>query len=173
MVELSSEKPAEGERLYEGLGEALANTLDHAYPNTHVSFPGIHAKAWWAGAIYDEVTKTTHFMVYDRGIGLPARIPEMSFTWYEDMFNKMKGTVLADAEIIWAAIRSPRSGTNLAHRGEGLKQMADVVDSHPGSELRIVSGSGEVIYTGSGKKKLRALPAKFLGTLVEWRIRHE
>jgi len=172
IVEVSEKAPSERARLYEGLGEALANTLDHAYPNPYVSYPSTRIKAWWAGAIYDETSNITHFMVYDRGIGLPARIPVRNHEWYSEIFKRLTGKQDEDAELIWAAIRSPRSGTMLDHRGEGLKQMAEVVDSHPGSDLRISSGQGLVSYFGADKKELKSLNAPFTGTLVEWRIKH-
>lgn len=172
IVGVSEKAPSERARLYEGLGEALANTLDHAYPNPYVSYPSTRIKAWWAGAIYDETSNITHFMVYDRGIGLPARIPDRNHEWYSEVLKHLLGTKNADADLIWAAIRSPRSGTLLDHRGEGLKQMAEVVDSHPGSDLRISSGQGLVSYFGAGKKELKSLNAPFTGTLVEWRIKH-
>jgi len=173
IVKISKEEPSEGERLYEGLGEALANTLDHGHPHNYISYPAERLKAWWAGAIYDESTKTTYFMVYDRGIGLPASIPEKHNAWFKSIYEALKGTETEDAELIWAAIMSPRSGTQLKHRGEGLKQMAEVVDNHPGSQLQILSGRGSVIYSGKDDKVLNALPVEFPGTLVEWRIRHD
>jgi len=172
IVHVSDKAPAERARLYEGLGEALANTLDHAYPNPYVSYPATRLSAWWAGAIYDEARNITHFMVYDRGIGLPASLPEQHYEWFEQIYRSIKGSKNEDAELIWAAIKSPSSGTKLIHRGEGLKQMAEVVDSHPGSELKILSGQGSVIYNGNGKKILNHLKAPFLGTLVEWQINH-
>jgi len=173
IVEISKKKPNQGERLYEGLGEALANALDHGHPNTYVSYPAERFRAWWAGAIYDESNETTHFMVYDRGIGLPASIPENHQKWFATIYDAIKGTETEDAELIWSAIQSPRSGTSLKHRGEGLKQMAEVVDNHPGSELQIFSGRGSVTYRGKNKKILNALPVEFPGTLVEWRIKHD
>lgn len=173
IVKISNEKPSEGERLYEGLGEALANALDHGHPNSYISYPANLIRAWWAGAIYDESTKTTYFMVYDRGIGLPASIPEKHQAWFSTIYDTIKGTKTEDAELIWAAIKSPRSGTQLKHRGEGLKQMAEVVDNHPGSQLQILSGKGSVTYSGKGKRNLNALPVEFPGTLVEWRIHHD
>ena len=62
-------------------------------------------------------------MVYDRGIGLPASIPEKNYSWFASIYNSIKGTDTEDAELIWAAIKNPRSGTGLHHRGEGLKQI--------------------------------------------------
>jgi len=173
IVKISKEKPSEGERLYEGLGEALANALDHGHPNSYISYPATLVRAWWAGAIYDESNKTTYFMVYDRGIGLPASIPEKHQAWFSKVYERIKGTETEDAELIWAAIKSPRSNTQLTHRGEGLKQMAEVVDNHPGSQLQILSGRGSVTYSGKGKRNLNSLPVEFPGTLVEWRISHD
>lgn len=171
IIETTGKQPNEEARLWEGIGEAVTNVLDHAYPHPHVSYPAKRIPAWWAGAIYDENSRNTHFMVYDRGIGLPKSLPEKA--GFSALWKSLGMTNTTDAGLIWAAIQQPSSGTQLEYRGEGLRQMAEVVDNHPGSSLQILSGNGSVTYIGMQKPILKTLPVEFCGTLVEWRIQHD
>ncbi|PHS24250.1 MAG: hypothetical protein COA84_09685 [Robiginitomaculum sp.] len=171
IVEVTGNEPNSQERLWEGIGEAVANVLDHAYPHPYVSYPAKRIAAWWAGAIYDNLSHTTHFMVYDRGIGLPASLPKKE--GFQALLARLAISNPTEAHLVWAAIKNPQSSTLLGYRGEGLRQMAEVVDNHKGSSLQILSGNASMTYLGGENKILKNLPVEFCGTLIEWRIKHE
>lgn len=153
-------------RMYEALVEAMSNTTMHAYPkNSYMNYPGRTLKYWWGGALYDKENEQTVFVLFDRGIGLPKTIP--SRPWIRTLIDPQSAS---DAALISVALTQSRSQTGLPQHGKGLPQMADAVDLREGSELRILSGKGIVVYRGKDKITEDELPIDIGGSLIQWVI---
>ncbi|MEO0399639.1 MAG: hypothetical protein AAF224_09510 [Pseudomonadota bacterium] len=155
----------QGGKLYTALTEAMTNTNMHAYPVSFTNYPGRTNTFWWGGAIYDRSTETAHFVMYDRGVGLPKTIPKRG--WARSMVDSGANS---DSALVKAALTAPRSSTGEPQHGKGLRQMAEAVDHKEGSFLRIISGKAVVTYRGDNQISSRELPVEFGGTLIEWSI---
>lgn len=71
--------------------------------------------------------------------------------------------------MIAAAMQAGRTRTGLVERGKGLPIMMRLFD-HVKGHLRILSGHGEVRYTGEDKIQRISRPLSLGGTLIQWQI---
>lgn len=159
-------------QLYDGLTEAITNTVHHAYPNEG-------ANRWWISGSYDSATSELCVMCLDRGVGIPATLPKSS-KWEKIQSVLGSAGLLSDhGHLIKAAITTRRSGTGKPHRGRGLGQFFEFTDEFSDSRLQIVSGRGRYLRVRRNSRpeteKVFTLPREFAGTLISWRakIDHE
>ena len=161
-------------RVYDGLGEAIQNVEDHAYPPGTI-FPYPMVKKWWMTGAVEPGKKRFNLMVYDQGISIPARLPR----W--DLFADFKAAFLAtvgrdfdpesldkDGETIAEAVQVGRSSTGKSWHGKGLPLMREIVDNSAGGTLHILSRCGEYTYTAGKRPVARSFTVPIAGTLVEW-----
>lgn len=165
--------------LFAVLTEGLTNVRQHAY--TEESDAPAALRKWWLFARYDEPVDdqkgSLYIAIYDMGVGIP-------FT----MRNKLKrkevvidlldkagkaisfsdGNAL-DRRLLQAAIEHKRSQTGQPHRGNGLPEMREFIDSTEGGRLHIVSGKAQYsIIRGKSEGHAEGFKQEFPGTLLLW-----
>lgn len=162
---LAGRRIAAPKAIYGALCEAMTNTLQHAYKLPDAAWPAPYHRCWWAAGAYDEESKTLHFFMYDQGVGIPRTLPRS--TWWEQIrAGRIEWT---DAAMIEGAIELRRSSTSIPGRGRGLDEIVSFIDDEGRGQLRIISGNGEFRYSARGRTS-RTLPARLIGTLIEWEI---
>ena len=159
--------------VYDAMVEATLNVNDHAYPDTEVFQFKAFVGAWWAAASYSAESGEIRFVVFDQGVGIPRTLPRWSL--WEELREKLSvGAVTShlvkqDARMIAAAIEVSRTSKSRADgRGQGLADVLSPVSEASGGRVRILSGSGEMLYSGDGKMELKELSRHVGGTLIEW-----
>lgn len=160
--------------VYGALVEAAYNAKMHAYPDEHeYEFPPT-IKGWWATASWNPGEGYVKFLVYDQGVGIPATLPrwqgwETVRSWLVTNLGPI-GVNLNDAShLIEAALAVDRTSLGGGH-GKGLQDVVAVVRSTAGSSVRILSGTGSILYTYNGLVEKKDEALHIGGTLIEWRI---
>ncbi|MDE3238879.1 MAG: hypothetical protein KGN33_07955 [Paracoccaceae bacterium] len=166
---LLEEKPY----LFDGLTEAVVNSIDHAYmpiPDRNLEFPSAGDR-WWATSCYDPESDSLRFFVFDQGHGIPRTLGAQG-DWRAKLKSVMDrlGLATTDANMIEAAFEVGRTRTGLDERGKGLDSMHKVIDLAGAGYLRIVSGSGDVKLFADGRTTKEAYGSHIGGTLVEWNL---
>lgn len=154
------------------LCEAMTNAHHHAYPEGRVWWPAKPPGDWWATCAWKPESKTMHMILYDQGVGIPATLPRSSHWAAAIPILDRLDPERSDAGLIEAGLELRRTSTNIAGRGRGLFEMAEWIDTTQSGFLRIWSGKGCVTYRPGRKVQRLNLPVPFLGTLVEWEVRH-
>lgn len=162
-------------RIWPGLSEAIANTIDHAYvmPDRGDGFPHCPNTRWWMFTHLRDGVFTV--AVCDLGIGYLRRAP----TTLPEAFLAQIGKFLTgsnlDARAIQAAMAYGKSSTGGKERGKGSRDALSVLQNHGEGELIVLSNSAAVIYQlkrGEPETSMRVveLSAKCLGTIVFWKL---
>lgn len=153
-----------------GMGEAITNTLDHAYPKSERSNK---TARWWMSASVNKKSGEIKVICYDRGLTIPNTIAASH--------KKMTGIMASwrgersDEGIINAAMERPLSATKQSFRGRGLKELMHSINDNGQGRLEIYSRRGLVIYektaeSAGGKYSRDKLKGELRGTLVIWSI---
>jgi hypothetical protein len=161
-------------RVYDGLGEAIQNVEDHAYP-PDAGFPVV--RRWWMTGAVEPSKKRFNIIAYDQGVTIPIRLPRSTrFDDFRAAFLKLVGSEFDpnvtenDGEAIAQAVELGRSSTGKEWHGKGLPRMREIVDYCRGGSLRILSRCGEYVYQRDGKSTYRSFQVPLDGTLVEWNL---
>ena len=72
-----SERLLDRSRVYDGLGEAIQNVEDHAYPD-RAPFEYRVPKKWWMTGAVEPAQKRFNLVIYDQGISIPGSLPNWS-----------------------------------------------------------------------------------------------
>jgi hypothetical protein len=170
-----SEELLRHSRAYDGLGEAIQNVEDHAYPVEAVfSYPTIDR--WWMTGAVEPSKKRFNLIIYDQGISIPASLPRWRrFTEFKVKFLNAFGQEFdpdvmgSDGDTIAHAVELGESSTGKSWHGKGLPLMREIVENaSKGSTLRIFSRCGEYLYTLGGRPSAHSFEVPLSGTLVEW-----
>jgi hypothetical protein len=167
MKEVAGHTPKRVET-YGALMEAVANARGHAYPDDmSPRVEPIVRHQWWAAGAYFPDLQRLEYAVLDQGVGIGETLPRKPL-W--DFIRTKCPPEFNDADVIVGGIKYGRTSTGRAERGNGLWKICRLVRELPGSSVRILSGYGEVTYSGRGKptKKVNANP--FCGTLIHWSL---
>lgn len=162
--------------LFGVLTEGLINVRHHAYPTSSLIPPDL--RRWWLFARYVEpVGKTAgnlFIAIYDMGVGIPATMKqrlekgEIVLNWVEKVVPT--GNAL-DKALLQQAVDHRRSGTGLPHRGNGLPEMREFVESTASGRLYIVSGNAQYSFgPGFTSGSTSAYSRSFPGTLILWSL---
>ncbi len=161
-------------RLFQAVSEALVNVGQHAYlrkkkarerPTRQAG-----AKRWWISASVDTAHREVTVMVVDHGHGIPSTIRRK--TTFEKVRKYIKND---DAEMIDAAIKLGRSGTDEPYRGHGFtRDILKFVDTHKKyARVRICSNRGVLTYEKQAgeppKTSLANHKVGIGGTFIEWK----
>lgn len=148
--------------LFEGMSEAVTNTIQHAYDNNE-------QKMWWMFAQKKE--SLFQIAICDLGMGIPASLrkkPEI-MEFIASPVHHVKNR--RDTSLIEIAVDSSRSSTRLAHRGNGLKDMLDFAKTNNIGGFRIFSAKGAFSYQASNHQEYRTdYRDEIRGTIVQWQI---
>lgn len=163
-------------RVYDGLGEAVQNVQDHAYP-LWLTDVGLARKWWMTGAVEPSKKRFT-IAIYDHGISIPVSLPR--WTKYNEFRANVARTVggeynptdnpQRDGETIAQAVELGRSSTGKAHHGKGLPVIRDIIDNCQGGTVRIISRNGTYSCTAGQAPIHAAQSSPLRGTLVEWEM---
>jgi hypothetical protein len=156
------------EATYAALVEAIYNVKSHAYPDDAELSAVKTVGQWWAAGAYDPDAEILQFVVYDQGVGIPTTLPKRSFF---DVVRKFCPPEFTDADVIAGGIEHGRTSTKQAERGNGLWTICQLVTELPGSQVRISSGSGEVIFFSDGRIRKQVYANPFCGTLLQWTLK--
>lgn len=172
-------------QLYKGAIEAMANSVDHAYP---AQLDGTPAKEnrWWM--LVGEKQENITLIVCDLGVGIPVTLPKKHpESMLKAIFQKCKILGNSDAEMIHASTFIKRTRTHQTHRGKGGADIRSITEHFPGALLSIRSNRGCYVVAGeSYAGKIRSGYAKIdgaegrewsasysqsiCGTLIEWTV---
>lgn len=156
--------------LYDALVEAMANAIDHAYPDDdyfHVS-PNTLGKRWWLSGSVDQGAGRIQVIFFDQGATIPVSLPRWSL--YErarGVLNTL-GWASDDGHMIAAAMEVRRTSTDLGHRGKGFSNITRLADSNPSNKLRIISRNGSIIYRPGMPPEIAEQNVPLAGTLISW-----
>lgn len=154
--------------LFEGMSEAVTNSIQHAYPCEHSNGCNCE-KGWWMFSKQTENILTV--VMYDTGIGIPASLknkPEFKERLAAPYrrYKKRQETMLIDI-----AVESNRTSTRLPHRGKGLPDMLEFVKEGHVGEFKILSGAGAFSYTAQDQvERGRDFEIPVGGTLIQWEL---
>ena len=157
--------------LYDGLVEAMTNTVHHAYPDTSEGRMRRHGvgKRWWM--LSQEKDGELTVAICDLGIGIPKSLPRTktySSTTVRD-FWRNSGLDRSDGSAISVAVQLGRTSTQLKQRGKGLADIVEAVRISEGGVLMINSNRG--IFTVEGAKESVFNHSRSSnGTLINWTV---
>lgn len=164
-------------RVYDGLGEAIQNVEDHAYP---AGFFGDYpvAKKWWMTGAVEPSKKRFTIAIYDHGISIPVSLPR--WTRYEEFRASLAKAIGSeynptdhpdrDGETIAQAVQLGRSSTGKVWHGKGLAVIRDIIDNCEAGTVRILSRNGEYCCTAGQTPGHISHKSPMTGTLVEWEM---
>ncbi|WP_368507917.1 hypothetical protein [Bradyrhizobium lupini] len=163
-------------RVYDGLGEAIQNVQDHAYPDWLAD--ASLAKKWWMTGAVEPSKKRFTIAIYDHGISIPVSLPR--WTKYDEFRANVARTIGGgynptdsphrDGETIAKAMELGRSSTGKDHHGKGLPVIRDIIDNCRGGTVRIISRNGTYTCTAGEDPKHASHALPLRGTLVEWEM---
>lgn len=169
--------------LYKGAIEAMANSVDHAYPQSNTEHP---ERKWWmlVGTSNDKIT----LLVCDLGVGIPVTLPKKHpESLLKSIFQKFGILGNDDADLIHASTFIKRSRTNQTHRGKGGADIRSITEHFPTALLSIRSNRGCYVVAGPERESsmpdgYREIPdtdgrewsasynGSIFGTLIEWTV---
>ncbi|MCH8530351.1 MAG: hypothetical protein LAT65_05825 [Saccharospirillum sp.] len=163
----------ERKRLFGGLQEAIANSVEHAY--AHLNRKKISQTGrWWAfGGIKD---KQAMMLVCDLGAGIPKTVTlEQNTSWVRRALEIFNGNYTDDGDLIHAATKKGETQTKRSHRGYGLAEIRAFIQSTPDALLAIHSNKGtfRLRTSKSGKNYVPTTSGSkhsINGTIIEWQI---
>ncbi|WP_145980375.1 hypothetical protein [Pseudomonas lurida] len=171
--------------LYKGAIEAMANSVDHAYP-VEAGDNSDAENRWWmlVGKKQNSITQ----IVCDLGVGIPVTLPKK----HEEgtltkIFRKIGVLGSCDAELIHASTFIKRSRTNLPYRGKGAADIRSITEHFPSALLSIRSNRGCYVVAGlahpgkirdgyeeiqgtKGREWSASYNGSIHGTMIEWTV---
>jgi hypothetical protein len=153
--------------IFRGLGEAMTNTIHHAYIQTRDD--GLdytpETKDWWMFS--QKRDGYLSVLICDLGVGIPETLREKRPYLLETLARLGKSG--SDGAAIEEAVKDARTRTKRAERGRGLGNIVNVVSKIPNGRVTIYSNRG--LYSiRDGNLTVANYKQSILGTLVAWRI---
>lgn len=136
--------------------EAMSNVKHHSYPDYYLD----EFKRWWQFAYFDQNSSSLHFVVYDKGQGIPFTMRDLCSSSDND-----------GKKIEHALTYGVSSKVNEPGRGRGSKEILNTYYQNDNSSLLIYSGKGfYYIDKEDGTKIVDEEPIPISGTIIEWQI---
>jgi anti-anti-sigma regulatory factor len=159
---------------FRGIGEAMTNVSQHAYPIDLPAGPiKTVDKGWWMLGHINKKSRQLKIMIVDQGVGIPRTLPRKYREVMNEFFAKIGVVSPTDGNIIRAAMEVGRSRTLQTNRGKGLNDLKEIIDKCNAGSLRILSKKGEYHYkivNGRVEETALSTEESLNGTLVEWSI---
>jgi hypothetical protein len=161
-------------RLYDGLGEAIQNVEDHAYPSGGMD-EHVVVKKWWMTGAVEPVKKRFTVAIYDHGVSIPASLPRWThFDDFRASFSRLVGAEYdntsfeRDGDAIAQAVQLGRSSTGESWHGKGLPVIRDIIENCRTGTVRILSRNGQYECSTGQRAAYSSNKCAITGTLVEW-----
>jgi hypothetical protein len=156
----------DSKRLYDGLTEAMTNAKQHAYTTKK----GVGREPrWWMYSQLKDGKLSVSFC--DLGIGFRQSLLSgenfaVQAVWKAvDMLGGRH-----DGHFIQAAFELGKSRTKEAHRGKGLQQLREAIESVEG-HLRILSHAGGYSYNAADRREqVSKYGDAVFGTVISWQV---
>ncbi|WP_298196517.1 hypothetical protein [Novosphingobium sp.] len=156
--------------LYDGIVEAMTNTVHHAYVGQSGEQLKKHiGRRWWALSQEREGNLTV--AICDLGIGIPRSLPR-SATFSRPVVQtawKALGLDKSDASAIRVALELGKTSTGQKGRGRGLSEIVEAANLSAGGRVLISSNKG-VFVSVDGKSYARNASHAIRGTLILWTV---
>lgn len=157
--------------LYNGIVEAMTNTVHHAYAGVAgEELRKYVGKRWWA--LSQERDGELTIAICDLGIGIPRSLPR-SATFSSELVRaawKRLGLDKSDANAIKVAIELGRTSTGQDGRGRGLSEIVEAANLSEEGSVLISSNRGTFVLF-EGKRYARDHSHSIRGTLIHWTVR--
>ena len=139
------------------VAETLLNCKEHAYTGekSRSDF-----KKWYLGVGEYPDTRRFSFCIYDKGVGIKARLQSNPAAWHEDLFDKGR----SDSAMIELATKGKRVITEDG-RGQGLKSAIELLEKNDG-KIDIFSDKG--FFSTYHKEAGRDRISRLEGTMVSF-----
>lgn len=168
--------PSLSSPMYAGLVEAMTNCRQHAYLHKRRDGLGLQGKGeWWLFA--QERDGLLNVVICDLGIGIPSSLPlTQDQSLIADLLAKAGLAITVgytDADLVHAATEVGRSRTRNPHRGKGLKDVVDVINTAGSGHLVIHSNRGRYSYyikDGTPTRARKNYRHSILGTVIQWAV---
>jgi len=157
--------------LYEGIVEAMTNTVHHAYEGSHGNrLRHMIGKRWWL--LSQERDGLLTVAICDLGIGIAESLPRSGTFTVDAVRQFLKGNGLSsnDANAIRAAVELGNTRTKIAGRGRGLHDIVEAANLSAGGSVMIGSNRG-VFTVADGKSYARNFDDSVRGTIIWWVVR--
>jgi hypothetical protein len=140
------------------ISETIYNCKEHAYTGAKNDST---FKQWYLGVgEYPDDTHRFSFCIYDKGIGIKARLKSNPSGWFEDFFDSTR----SDSSMIELATRGKRVITEDG-RGQGLKNAIELLAKNNG-EIDIFSDRG--FYSSHNRNSGTDRKPRLEGTMVSF-----
>lgn len=163
--------------LFNGITEAMTNVVMHAYDDSNKRWHD-GEKKWWMFAGIKE--KNLILIVCDVGIGIPSSLSIKHNKSIIDNIISSIGDVISSAinskesKFIKVAMEIGRSSSNKSHRGLGMAQLKELIDTIKEGALFIHSNFGCYHYNyqqgGTSVEKLSDSSSSINGTIIGWKV---
>ncbi len=154
MKQMSGEPSKHGPS-YGLLMETMANTFDHASPNT------LERQEWWTSVYYDHTLAKACFTFVDHGVGI------LRSRTFLQRVKHFPGVFGSGARLQSLLLGQIPSRTKEKHRGRGLPSAYEAWSSGRVKNLVIIANNG---YANAQKQEFKELSVTFDGTIVYWEI---
>ena len=155
--------------LYDGLVEAMTNTVHHAYPDDHEGKRHRRhlGKRWWMLSQERDEILTVAFC--DLGIGIPRSLPKSKTYEASTLREFWRNTGLdkTDASAISVAVQIGKSRTGLKQRGYGLAEIVSRAKTNSNGGVLITSNRG-IFIANDGREDVFNHKYSVNGTLIQW-----
>ncbi len=156
--------------LYDGLVEAMTNTVHHAYAGQVGEELKRHiGKRWWM--LSQERDGLLTVAICDLGIGIPRSLPR-SETFSNAAVKalwRILGLDNSDGSAIKVAVELGRTRTGEPGRGKGLSEIVRAVNLSTSGRVYICSNRG-VYASADGKDSFYNHSHSVRGTLIHWTV---
>ncbi|VVN74237.1 hypothetical protein PS708_00605 [Pseudomonas fluorescens] len=173
------------QKLYRGAIEAIANSVEHAYPSIRNDGVNTVDTRWWMLVGLDDFNLTV--IICDLGVGIPETLPKKHPASLLNLI-KSKFSIFdsSDSELIRASTHIKETRTLLDNRGKGGKDFRSIAKNFPSATLIVRSNRGAFFLTGEDSKPLKKTSSRryvdgtnrrestlnhaysIRGTLTEW-----
>ena len=157
--------------LYDGIVEAMTNTVQHAYlGHDGKRLRHMIGKRWWL--LSQERDGLLTVTIGDLGIGISESLPRSKTFTVEAVRQFLKGNGLSnnDANAIRAAVELGSTRTKILTRGRGLHDIVEAANLSDGGRVMIGSNRG-VFTVADGKGNARNYDESVRGTVIWWVVR--
>ena len=163
---------AKRNRMYDGLVEAMTNCVQHAYAQKRQDGMMLRGdRRWWMFSEGRDGKLAVAFC--DLGMGIDRSLKsgkKWGIRAVHDLVASL-GRKHPVSRYIKAATELGRSSTNQHHRGKGLQDLKNVIESIEDGWMEILSNEGSYRFRGNDRKEtLRDFRDSILGTLICWQI---